>query len=533
MAKLPVKTRFYYLFPLVILLLTALVYWPSLDNQLTNWDDDEYITENKNLGDGSFRKHFKEVPHVMGNYHPLSMWTLAWDYQSAYNEQTKTLDPVPFHRTNLILHLLSTVLVFFLFFKLSENNWIAGFTAALFALHPMHVESVAWAAERKDVLFAFFYLAGLLSWIFFIERKNNYVFYLLTFGLFLLSLFSKAVAVSLPILLLALDYYYKRPMHYRLLLEKLPFLAVSVYFGLEAIEAQKEFEAIQGNVLYDHADRLLFACYGTMQYVLKFILPSDLSCFYSFPVPGVDKPGLYSIAPVFVLGIGAALWTFRKSRFVLFGAAFFFITVGLVLQLLPVGGAVMADRYSYLPHIGLAFILAKSAWYLVEKKPRLKHAVLGTLIAFTLLMAFQARKRTEVWKDSVTLWADAEQHDKMSPKLYNNYADALTLAGDHQRGLEMYNKALSLKPDYAEAFYNRGLAYFYLKNYQAALNDYDAAIHYNPTLAVAWHNRAGTHFTVGRYREALGDALKAKELGYPVDPQFITVLEEEVKKLPR
>lgn len=530
-AKTLQKSKINYLFPLVILLLTALVYWPSLDNELTNWDDDEYITNNKDLADGSLRKHFIEKKHVMGNYHPMSMWTLAWDYNSALDASSQKIDPVPFHRTNLILHLLSTGLVFLIFFKLTQNNWIAAFTAALFALHPMHVESVAWASERKDVLYAFFYLGGLLSWIYFLEKKNNYLYYGITLGLFLLSLFSKAVAVSLPILLLGIDYYYKRPFNFKLILEKLPFLALSVFFGLKAIDAQKEFEAIQGNILYDYGDRFLFACYGTMQYIVKFIAPTDLSCFYSFPVPGITKPSLYYIAPVFAAGLAAAVWVFRKNRFILYGAAFFFITVGLVLQLLPVGGAVMADRYSYLPHIGLAFILGKSAWCLIEKKPELKNVVLGVMIVFTLVMAFLSKKRTEVWKDSVTLWTDAEQHDQMSPKLYNNFGDALTLAGDHQSGLEMYNKALKLKPDYADAFYNRGLTYFYLKNYQAALNDYDAAIRYSPNLAVAWHNRAGTNFTVGRYREALSDARKARDLGYPVDPEFIKVLETEVKKL--
>ncbi len=518
----------HYLLITLILISTLVIYWPSLKNELTNWDDQEYITYNKDLSDASIKKHFTDKPHVMGNYHPLSMLTLAWDYSSAYDEKTGTIDPVPFHRTNLILHVLNALLVYLLVFRLTQNNIVAAITSALFAFHPMHVESVAWASERKDVLYSFFYLAALLSWTYFIRGSQKIIFYLLTLLLFILGLFSKAVMVSLPIALFLLDWFMKRKFDWKVIAEKIPLLAISVYFGLQAIDAQREFEAIDGNSVYSLLDRISFAFYGIMQYIVKFFAPLDLSCFYSFPTPGVDKPLGYLIARVFVIALGIAAFLLRKKRNMVFGSVFFLITVGLVLQLLPVGGAVMADRYSYLPHIGIAFILATYIGDLLTKNGSSKALILALPIALIGIMGYLAFERTKVWKDSITLWTDAESKDKGSPKIYNNFGDAYTLAKQYEPGLKYLTESIRLKPDYPDAYYNRGLTYFYMNKYQEAIDDYTMAIKFKPTLNRAWHNRAGTLYTVGKYKEALSDALKSKELGYPVDPAFITELQSKV-----
>jgi len=523
------KAKINFFLLLGILALTLIIYWPSLPNQLTNWDDQEYITLNQNLKEASLEKHFVEHPRHMGNYHPFTMVSLAWDYSAAVDETTGTINPVPFHRTNLFLHVLNAWLVYLLIFRLSKNNGVAAFTAAIFALHPMHVESVAWASERKDVLYTCFYLLALWVWTYYAEGKNKVINFVIVIVAFLLSLWSKGVAVTLPLVFLPIDYYVGRKWNWMLIIEKLPFFVLSVVFGLIAVDAQKEFESLSGNETYALWERGLFASYGTMQYMVKFFVPGNLSCFYALPAPGHLNIWYY-LSPVFVLGLLYLVYRFRKNKTVVFGFMFFFITVVLVLQLISVGGAVMADRYTYLPYIGLAFILGTLAAD-VEKKKRV-HPQLALFVpcAFVLLMAVFAYQRTQVWQNSVVLWADAESKDKGSPKIYSNFGDACTLAGDYNRAIQMLNRALELKPDYPDAYYNRGLALYYQKRYEEAITDYTSAIQYNPHLKQAWYNRAGTYFTIGKPKEALADAKKAYELGYPVDPMFFKALEQAIQQ---
>ncbi len=510
----------------LVVVATFLVYQSALNNKFTNWDDDEYITNNKDLADDSFEKHFIEKPHVMGNYHPLTMISLAWNYQNAYDESTHLINPYPFHRTNLVLHVLTAILIYFLFYKLTTSNFIAVFVSAAFAIHPMHVESVIWASERKDVLYAFFYFSALLTWFYFQKNRHKIVFYCLTIVLFLLSCFSKAVAVTLPLVLLAMDYYFGRKLNFKIIIEKIPFLIFSIYFGLRAVEAQKEFESLDANLMYSFGERMLFAGYGTMEYIFMFFIPLNLSCFYSYPPQHIDWGIAYYLAPLFVAGVLVFLWFLRRSKGVVFGFAFFFFTVFLVLQLMSVGGAVMADRYSYLPHVGIALVCATLLeQYITKKKSRAFFVYMGCGL-FLMIMAVLANNRSMVWKDSITLWADAESKEKMSPKLYCNYGDALTIEGKYDEAVVMLNRSLELKNDYSEAFYNRGLANYYLKKYGEAIADYSMAIKHNPKLKQAWHNRAGTYFTIGKFKEALSDAIRAKDLGYPVDPMFFKALNQ-------
>jgi protein O-mannosyl-transferase len=514
---------------LLVLAATWLIYQPSLKNKLTNWDDQEYITYNKDMADASFKKHFVEKPHVMGNFHPLTMLTLAWNYQSAFDPVTGETDPLPFHRTNMWLHIFNALLVYLFLYFLSGNNLVATLTAAAFALHPMHVESVAWAAERKDVLYSLFYLGALVSWVYFRKQGKDLVAWVLTATLFLGGLFSKAVTVTLPLALLLCDWYMGRRDYKKMFLEKIPLFVLSVYFGLRAIEAQKEFEAIQGNDMYHLGERILFACYGVMMYVAKFFAPVNLSCFYSFPVKGEMGP-LYYLAPVVVAGLTFLVFKYRGNRDLVFGGGFFLITAILVLQLLPVGGAVMADRYSYLPHIGLGFaIFSLLVTWRDKKMPGNKVPVVLACF-FLALLTWLTGERIKIWKDSITLWTDAEKKDQRSPKIYNNFGDAYNLEKNYDQGIFYLNKAIALKPDYPDAYYNRGLAHYYQGKLNEAIEDYSTAIKLNPNLKQAWHNRAGTWFTAGNYEAALSDALKAQELGYPVDPEFIRVLKEEVAK---
>ena len=339
-----------------ILVLTFAVYAPSLDNGFTNWDDDRYVETNPLLRHPGL-KAVLTTP-VEGNYHPLTIWSLALNYRIS------GLDPASYHWLSLLLHLANTALVFLFIRKLSGGRlWTSVVTSLFFGIHPMHVESVAWIAERKDVLYAFFYLTGLIAYLKYLERRQ--LRWLgVTLLAFVLSVASKPAAVVFPITLLAIDYYCRRAFDLSLVVEKVPFLAVSLAGGILTLKAQQSTGAI-GVHMWDPLQKLLIASYGTLMYVVKLFLPVRLSALYPYPAAGKGLgPEFYVAFVTLLVLLTTVVYLCRRSRAVLFGLAFFFVNIVLVLQFFTVGQAVMADRYTYLPYIGLFFALA---WWLDER----------------------------------------------------------------------------------------------------------------------------------------------------------------------
>lgn len=515
-----------------VLVLTLVIYFPSLKNELTNWDDQEYITNNPHIkGNTPENVSYHFHNYHMGNYHPFTMISLGMDHK-------EPLDPKPFHVTNLILHLLNCALVFLFVFLLTQKNVIAFIASLLFALHPMHVESVAWASERKDVLYALFFLGALCTYIKYLtDEKGKMKWFLLTTLLFICSLLSKGQAVVLPVIFVLIDWFMDKKISVNSFIPKIPWFALSLVFGVVAIKAQGSIGAVQGTEVYPIADRMLFALYGIGAYLEKLVAPLGLSCFYAFPVKAAGSfPKLFYVFPVLAIGVTALVITFlRKNKYVVFASLFFLISISIVLQLIPVGGAIMADRYTYIPYLGF-FILA-GKWFsdALEKKMSSglwRNVSLGLIPLMLIIFSGLTYQRIGVWKDSLTLWDDCIEGGHPSAKAYLNRGKILEDQKKQEEAIRDFNNAIALVPNYSEAYYNRGLAYFYQKKYNEAISDYTAAINYNPTLAVAWYNRAGTYFTIGKPKEALSDALKAKELGYEVDPKFIEVLQNAVKANP-
>ncbi len=517
-----------------LILITTAIYFRSLNNQLTTWDDKNYITENKDIrtldGDSlnyTLKKTFRS--YVMGNYHPLTMLSYCIEYRKY------KLNPKPYHVTNFIIHLLNTLLVFAFIVLLTRQQWVAFITALLFAIHPMHVESVAWAAERKDVLYSFFYLSALCIYLIYLgKEKGKWILYLFTFFLFIMGVLSKAMAVSLPITFFFLDYFTGRKITLKVVLEKLPFILAACFFGYIAIEAQKSASALDVTH-YNFFDRILFTSYALMMYLWKFIAPINLSCFYDYPIKQNGMyPTIFYAAPILILVLTFLIYrSIRFKKDVLFGAVFFFITIVLVLQILPVGGAIIADRYTYLPYIGIFFILARWINNLLEDRSEklrsYKLLTITVLIFFSIGCCYLTIQRCKIWHDSITLWNNAiEQYDS-APKSFNGRGDAYNIAKQYDKAIPDFNRAIQLKYDYPEAYYNRGLAYYYLGKYDEAIKDYTSAIQYGPQLAVAYYNRAGAYFTIQNFKPALEDALKAKQFGYDVDPRFIEVLQTDIK----
>ncbi len=493
-----------------ILLLTFIAFLPSLSNDFINWDDGVYILSNETTqwkSDAPLKEMFTE-PIVAGdNYLPLTWLSFGIDYLMG------GLDAAPYHRMNLLLHLLNTFLVFLFCYRLTAKNWlIAAVTSLLFGVHPMHVESVAWIAERKDVLYTFFFMGGMLTYLRY--RANQQMMWLVaTFVLGLASLLSKPAAVVFPIALWLVDLYQGRKWDARMFVEKIPFLALSVVIGIVTIKIQSQ-SAISQPDAYSMVQRISFAGYGFMMYIAKLFVPINLSALYPYPVKtSADTlPLIFKVAPLLALVItGAFAWWMRTSKAVLFGFLFFVLNLLLVLQLLPVGNAVMADRYSYLAYVGLCFALASGIAGLYKQRPQWRMLLLGLVAVGGLVLTGMTYQRCGVWKNSGTLWSDVLSK-------YPDNSIAHFKRGEYnseqKRGAEAmkdYSNAIKHNPSDAKALTNRGLIYFNQKKYQEALADFNQAIKANPQLFNAWLNRGRLYYQQKEYDKALVDYNKALE----------------------
>ena len=514
----------------VLAVVTFVVYLPALQNGFVNLDDDRYVEKNPKLFLESKAESFK-IPegYHMGNYHPFTMVGYKIIYGAAQ------LDPYVYHLVNVILHVLNTLLAFFIVQRLTGKNTVAFAAALLFGVHAIHVESVAWISELKDLLYAFFFFAALIFYTRYVDERNK-SFYAIALVLFVCSLFSKAMAASLAVVLPLIDFYRGRKFTMPVILEKVPFFILALIFGVIAIRAQQSMEAIQDSTLYTPLERIAFASYGFVTYLWKLVLPLNLSAYYAYPVKTEGSiPGYYYLYPLAVIGIVVAtIMSLKKTKVVFFGIGFFAITVFLVLQLLPVGGAIMADRYAYIPSLGIFFLFAVGLQRLYENQNQraIAYGVLGVL---TVLYGVLTWERCKVWKDGMTLWSDVIDKAQTIVLAYNNrgvlyneqgsaiMAQAKTDPTAQQRANEQFNLALSdfnnalrLNSKDAQAWSNRGLSFWRMGQLDSAANNLQRAINIDPNYEVAWSNLGSIYASMRRNE----DAVNAYEKAVALNPGF-------------
>ena len=473
-----------------IALLTWLFFKVCLDNQLTNWDDPGYIKDNPLIKDVSAEgiKNIFSNP-VMGNYHPLTILSYAIEYSYV---QLKQECYYVYHRDSLLFHIAVTMLVFWFVNVLTRRPIAAVVTALLFGLHPMHVESVAWLAGRKDVMYGMFFVAALVAYVYYIRAAGSkkWALYGAVILLFLCSLLSKPVAVVLPVALLLIDYFEKRDFSRysffdklpgsddvkRLcasLIDKIPLFAIAVYFGLRSIDDQKHFGALgTQNVTYSAIERLALGGYAFITYLWKAVLPMQLSCFYPYP-PKIDGvlPFKYYLFPIAALVIIVLLvWAFvRKKKVVVFGSAFFLVNILLLLQFIPVGGAILADRYTYIPYLGLFFMVGWliSGYFEKGAKIQIGYAALAVVLVYSLYLGYLSNERCKAWYDTSSLWRDEIEQQPDAPNAYNNLGfeyfnkfndnvDANKRKIYYDSALVLLNKAISLQQDFANPYISLG-----------------------------------------------------------------------------
>jgi protein O-mannosyl-transferase len=546
-------------FLFVILVVTSVSFYPSLNNGFTNWDDQHHVVNNPSIKALTWRS-IAELPgsFLMSNYIPITALTYMVEHRFF------RLNPFVYHATNLFLHLMNCLLVFWLVYLISNGIFTAFIVSLLFGIHPLHVESVAWISERKDVLYALFFLGSIICYGYYLKKLLSLKYYYLSIFFFLLSLLSKPMAVSLPLLLFVVDYMAFRGLSKRTIVEKAPFLILAASFSIVTFYAQES--AITHRMILLFPDNIIYFCYRLVFYIVKILLPTSLSSFYPYP----DKtngvlPLFYLLSPaVLMLIIVVLIFILRSvkyNRLIMFGALFFLVNMLPVLQIIPAGQAVVADRYVYLSYIGLFIIVGHGLSHALTGRgliPAIKLALSVLFVCWVSMLSFLTWQRCLIWKDSITLWSnvleqypknavaynnrgsahfEAEEYDKAindfymalktSPNnagSYNNLCRSYLKTGRHEEAFASCQKAILLKPDYVEAYNNLGNAYYSAGRNQEAISCYKEALKVNPSYAPAYNDLAVLYYYQKQYELAFEHYRKAVRFGYKVHPEFAELI---------
>jgi len=515
-----------------LVLATLTVYWQVGCHEFVNLDDDKYIVENSHVRKGLTRESviWAFTATDVANWHPLTWLSHMLDVQ-LYN-----LIPKGHHLTSVLLHLVNSLLLFLIFKRMTGTLWRSGFVAALFALHPLHVESVAWVAERKDVLSTFFLFLTLLSYIRYVEGPGLYG-YLLIILFFTLGLMAKPMLVTLPFLLLLLDFWplerfklgqsgnshtatnqpashTKKPRRqiFRLLVEKIPLFALAAISSAVTFIVQKSGGAVGTLETYPFQIRLANALVSYARYVIKMIWPQNLAVFY--PHPGQSLPMWQAaLAGLLLLVISTAVIRVgRRYPYLPVGWLWYVGTLVPVIGLVQVGSQAMADRYTYVPLIGLFIIVAWGVSDWVESwrygKPALALAT-TSLLSVLMVCAFL---QVSHWKNSLTLFDHALRVTENNSQMHNNLGNVLSEKGKLQEAISHYTSALKINPNYGEAHINLGVALANQGKLEDAIEHYSAAVRLKPNSPELQNNLGIALFRRGHIPGAIDHYLAAVQL---------------------
>jgi tetratricopeptide (TPR) repeat protein len=522
---------------------TLLAFWPVLHAGFINFDDPDYVTQNPDVLHGlsgqSILWAFKTAHSC--NWHPLTWISHMVDIQF-YG-----LNPAGHHFTSLMLHIANAILVYLVIRRMIRSEWTSAFVAALFALHPLRVESVAWVSERKDVLSTFFFLLTLLCYLHYAQRRGkpgthdnaqaaqtdrktrtSFALYFGSLFLFTLGLLSKPMVVTLPFVLLLLDFWPLErwnPTRLKLaskqtqwsLLEKLPFFGLSAVSSYITFVAQNSQGAVTISGLpWDTRVANALLSYGS--YLLKFVAPVNLAIFYQHPA--LTSPELkdwitwrvpVAAGAVFLLTIAAFLWLRRRPYFAV-GWFWFLGMLVPVIGLIQAGSQGMADRYTYIPMIGVSLI---ATLLLLELFQRFSVGAGSRTAAGIFVLgacAVLTWKQCGRWHDSASVFKHALAVTSNNSTAHFNYGAALEAGGDLRAAIPHYQASIQADPFRSDAHYNLGHAYADQGHSQEAMAEYQTAIQLKPDYAEAHHNLGTVYYSMGRREDAQAEYKKALEI---------------------
>ena len=497
-------------------LVTLALYWPALRCGFINYDDNDYVTANIHVQNGLTWDGFQWafLNPVSSNWHPLTMLSHMLDCQIF------GLAPWGHHLTSVLLHALNGVLVFILLRQMTGAIGRSLLVAALFAVHPLRVESVAWVAERKDVLSSAF---GLLALIFYgryarpeIEnRKSKIKNYCLSFLCLALGLMSKAMLVTWPFVLLLLDFWplgrFQRSGIWRLVREKIPFFALAAAMSVVTFLVQQHGGAMSAGDHIPFGARCGNAMVSYWGYLEKIFWPADLAVFY--PYPGYWPPTRVLLAGAAILGVSGLLFVrWRRQPFLLMGWLWFAGTLVPVIGLVQVGEQAMADRYTYLPSLGILILMVWGAGDLTRRwRPPARSLSVAGLAAVALCLVL-TRQQLGCWRDSETLFRHALAVTKNNYIALNNLGTTLSDQGEIDEAIRQFQEAIRLRPNNGAAHNNLGAAFGRKGMAVEAIGQYREAIRLKPNNVTTRCNLGIVLFESGQFELAISQYQAALHL---------------------
>jgi len=490
---------------LILASVTIAVFWNVQHHDFILYDDFPYVVLNRHVQSGltGGSIFWALTTFDVSNWHPLTWVSLMLDYEIF------RLNPAGYHWTNLIIHIANTILLFSVFRRMTEDIWRSALVAALFAFHPLHVESVAWISERKDVLSAFFWFLTMGAYVRYTKQRRTGN-YLLLIAAFVVGLMAKPMLVTLPFVLLLLDVWPLRRLALpftgfnktppddveakgvtwpNAILEKLPLFFLAFLSCVITYLAQMSWKALGTLEMFPLDIRLANALIACVQYIVKMIWPAELAFFYPYIVWW--PPWIVGGAALLLAGFTILILKHIGTRpYLAVGWLWYLGTLVPVIGIVQVGSQAMADRYTYIPLIGLFIMLAWGVPELVGnwrfRKPFLSVLSGGVLT----VLALYSWQQVQYWQNSVTLFEHALSVTSRNYLAHNNLGVALSLSRRTEDAIRHYSAALQIKPDYEDAYYNIGMVL-------AAQGQYEEAIHrYREALRIAPGN-ANTHNNIG------------------------------------
>lgn len=462
------NVRLDFLVCLLLVVATYAVYWQVSHHAFIGYDDVRYVTKNPHvqggLSLGGTIWAFTSMD--AGNWHPLTWLSHMLDVQLYGMEAGKH------HLTNLLFHISNTLLLFFVFKRMTGVLWQSAFVAALFALHPLHVESVAWIAERKDVLSTFFWMLTMGAYVWYVERRG-FLRYLLVLLLFILGLMAKPMLVTLPFILLLMDYWplnrfqfgqssggeskKQRSLALRLVWEKIPLFAIATASCIVTLFAQQSGGAVYAFSYLPLNIRIANALVSYMGYIVKMLWPHHLAVLYPYPgmLPWIQVIGACLLL-VFISIL--AVMAFKRCPFLIVGWVWYIVTLVPVIGLVQVGSQAMADRYTYVPLIGIFIVIAFGVPELLSgwryRKVAISTMAAASLTIFTATTWLQIR----YWKNSIMLFEHALAVTENNYVLHNNLGVALFLQRKAGKAIDQFREAMKINPGFVDARINLAIA---------------------------------------------------------------------------
>lgn len=504
----------------LLVLMTLALYWPVQSFDFVNYDDEIYVTNNRHVQGGlSLRGLGWSFANMdAGFWQPIVWLSYMIDYQLF------GLNAGAFHWTSVLIHCADTVLLFLAWRAITGALWCSALVALLFAIHPLHVESVSWVSQRKDVLCGFFWILTMGAYTRYVKQPTIRRYLLVLFS-FVLGLLSKPMIVTLPFVLLLLDYWplrrlakaetifdrwtaavpaFMRTSSIRLVAEKVPLVLLSIAAGAITYVAEHQVGAVKSLEAYPLGVRLSNALVSYVLYIWKMIWPVDLAVFY----PHTGMPPIWQVlasAALLVTVTGFVWHTRLRAPYLAVGWFWYLITLLPVIGIVQIGSHAMADRYTYIPLVGLFIALVWGAREAVARRPDLKIGIIGISVLSTALMLLPARAQIETWQNSVTLFEQALRVTKINPIAQCNIGAHYLDRGDCKQAMPHFLKSLDMKSDFAPAYYGLAVCDSRGGNVAGAIHYFGQAILVEPRSKMSRLERGLLLMQQGRLEESVED----------------------------